>query len=134
MKYIYLFWIALAISVVSIHSVHGQQTFDSKKKKSVSSGPSFQAKQIKGQKHTASRTSAMTMNTSFITHGRHKVISSGTNGLPSFIETKRNSSASRTAVRKDFKTGSFDYLQELGDVLKVENASNEFVIDRASTD
>ena len=134
MKNIYLFCSAVSISIAMAAPVSAQQTFDSKKKSGVNTTPSFQSRHIKGSAQTNSRTAALPVQNSTTHHGQHRVVYSAANDLPAFIETKRNSGVSRSAVRKDFRTGSFDYLSELGDILDVKNASSDFVIQRVSMD
>lgn len=138
MKCFYTLCVLVVIS--SGLSVQAQQTFSSKRKSSVGAAtPSFQARQINGNKHAGARSSASIVRGvgNFVLrkdNGPHRILQTDQNNLPSFIETSRDASSSRSAVRKDAITGSTEYLKDLTGVLGLKDASTEFIAQRVQTD
>ena len=57
-----------------------------------------------------------------------KVHYSRITGLPTFITSPRVSSSARIGVNRDARVASFEYLEELKDVLKIERVKEDFTI------
>ena len=122
-----------------VRSAHAQTNgFDSKKKKSVTVNTSaLHARKIDmpspGSPSARSARSNRSLKINGVNREPHVVLYAQ-DDRPSFIESKRNNASSRVFVRKDARTASFEYLDELAPLLHMDDAAENFAIQRTKTD
>lgn len=127
MKNLYtLYAIIFLLLVISIPT-QAQRTFDSKKRKSADVAPlSRTGKTPQSSQRLNSIPSAgpnifaqqRSLNTLSLKE-THRVLSRNDRALPAFIETHRDAVTSSNLGRKDVRAGSFEYLREIQEIIKV---------------
>ncbi len=140
MKNLYTSVFFLLLLLITSGSLYAQRSFDSKKKKDAPvNTSSLQAKKIK---HNASFTQGRSNASERLSQSRsfnpvinnHRILQTGENTLPSFIETKRDLNSAHSSARKDFRVGCYDYLKELQPLLKIDHPEEAFIIQRSKID
>lgn len=132
------------ITIGAIHSVEGQQTFDSKKKQKTSvNASSLGATRIHRQARSNPGARGMIPNTvmkknlsfpkAFQKHPG-KVFYSPETGLPSFINTTRDRSSARSGIVRNVKEATKNYLDELKPLLQLDKINSEFEVRKVKTD
>ena len=132
----------LFLSVLTMPSLLAQNTFDGKKKKNTSvNTSSLGAGRIKqgALKSTArGSTSIVPQARSFqqplLKQRLPKVTYSPETGLPSFINSTRNTNATRLGLSNDIHTACTDYLQELKPLLRIKRSEVDFSVRSIKSD
>lgn len=139
----FFFFVLLFVGLTS--SLSAQSAFDMKKKKNASvNTSSLGAVHIRGSAITGAGRATipsrgiMKQNLKFpsqlVPQRPRNVIYSRESGLPSFITSKRDKSSSRSGIKKDIHTATYDYLLELKPILRIEKPDVDFAIEQINED
>lgn len=136
----FLLLLLLAFNMSVVISVHGQNTFSGKQKKSTGKAiMSFKPTVIDGRQLSQNQTHSFAGSRNFLPINtqleKSSVVYNKSNGLPIFIES---SAAASNAARKSFdgnvEQACFQYLNELKPLLQLENPAQDFRISSQETD
>ena len=135
--------LSFLIVLTLVKSLQAQQTFDSKKKKSVSvNTTSLNAVHINGATYKGGRIpsasrmvrSALKFPQSMQHQKPEKIYYSNETGLPFFIISTSDKKKSQLNVKKDITSTAYNYLLELQPILQLENPELEFKVHDIKTD
>ena len=131
----YIQCVMLLLLSLAVTTVNAQRAFDQKKRPDLPANTSsLNARKIQAPRKTdVSRSSGANMfskDRNFAVQPKgHRVLNTTRDGHPTFIESRKNTGLS-VSTRKDFQTGSYDYLKELEPLLGITETGQNFVIGR----
>jgi bacillolysin len=132
--------LAVGLLIALVAPLHAQNAFDQKRKKnlSVNTAPlgavSINGSSVKSTAGRRATTLPSISGPSLLFPQPQKISYSHETGLPSFVTSTRSNSSARLGSKTDIHAATFDYLQELTPLLKLEKPDGNFIIRQINTD